>query len=101
MRPQGPEIPFMTPNRNTSPSMHYRSAATRKTATCAVIIFALLATSCRTMKEPKEERPRLQVKVKELINHLNEDCDLLHFEYTPAVHQLIRLGLPALRKGVL
>ena len=40
-------------------------------------------------------------QIEQLVNRINEKPDVLHSDYTPAVHQLIKIGLPALKNGVL
>ena len=43
----------------------------------------------------------VHARVVELLKHLNENPDLLHYDITPAVYELVSLGRPALRYGVL
>lgn len=50
-------------------------------------------------RDPGPAEPALSPvdqRVRELCDRINEDPDLLHFDYTPAVHELIDIGAPAI-----
>src|SRR5262249_20328998 len=42
-----------------------------------------------------------KARVEDLVKHINENPDFLHGDYTPAVWELIKIGLPSLKYGVL
>src|SRR5215210_2755978 len=63
----------------------------------AVIAVALVA-GCES--SPDSASQSAGDPVQALYARLNDDPDLLHADYTPAVHKLIRVGRPALPRAV-
>ena len=61
------------------------------------LYLLLLCGSCTSEKQSNTNSAHIQ----SLIAHINDDYDNLHPEYTPAVEDLIRIGMPALKHGVL
>jgi hypothetical protein len=64
------------------------------------LIGIVLLTGC-TPSEPdppevSPEAPPVDPRVAALYARLNDNPDLLHFDYTPAVHELIAIGRPAI-----
>jgi hypothetical protein len=73
-----------------------------RTSTIVFLTAAVLAfSSCGTVKDRKSGEVELKATIRDLIVRINDDIDVLHAEYTPAVHELIAIGLPSLRHGVL
>ena len=78
-----------------------------------IVTSFLAAASCSTQVPVKSQgnlntthvneggENRVKVQVEDLLKRINENPDLLHRDSTPAVKELIRLGLPSLRYGLL
>ena len=66
-----------------------------------LILFCIFTVcSCVGMKSEQMAKSE-KLQVAELLKQINENPDLLHYDYTPAVYKLIGIGRPALRFGVL
>lgn len=89
-------------------------------AFCGALVSLVFFCSCSHGKPPQaNERPKasygsrtrvsvrdgneaaVQAKVADLRERINDHPDLLHRDFTPAVNQLIEIGLPSLRYGTL
>ena len=56
-------------------------------------------TSIRPLPNNVNAEDNLQTqKISELISKIDDHFDLLHSDFTPAVHQLIKIGIPALEQ---
>jgi hypothetical protein len=64
----------------------------------AAIFGAVFVVGCNAPPEPEvpDSPPSVDPRVAALFARLNDDPDHLHSDYTPAVHELIRVGRPAI-----
>lgn len=64
----------------------------------AVLLGTLLFVGCGPSEPepPQPARQPIDPKVAELFARLDENPDILHADYTPAVHELIAIGRPTI-----
>jgi hypothetical protein len=63
-----------------------------------LLVATVAAAPADSRRESERDLPR---RVQSLVARINENCDLLHTEVTPAGWDLAEMGLPALRYGAL
>lgn len=68
-------------------------------------MLAVACFSCfgvlSSCESPVKENDATSAEVARLVQSINENSDLLHADYSPSVHKLCAMGMPALRNGAL
>jgi len=62
----------------------------------AFMIAILLMCGCSSDSRRVSEQEKTSEKIRDLLSRLDDDPDLLHSDYTPAVHELVKIGKPAI-----
>jgi hypothetical protein len=74
----------------------------RKTEAMLVLTLLITSAGCSAHKGDYHTRDVVtKAKVEDLVKRIDVDPDMLHGDYTPAVRELTKIGMPSLQYGVL